>query len=61
VKDGLSKSKYASAEWEIRVVTTMYLPGGVVQYNIQVAKSDLVKKNLLFSNEGQLLKDNNTL
>ena len=61
VKDGLSKSKYAGAEWEIRVVTMMYLPGNVVQYNIQVAKSDLVKKNLLFSSEGQLLKDNNTL
>ena len=61
VKDGLSKSKYAGAEWEIRIVTESYLPGNVTQYTIQVAKSDLQKKNLLFSSEGQLLKDNATL
>ena len=61
VKDGLSKSMYASAEWEIRVVTELYLPGNVVQYQLLVAKSDLIKKNLLFSSEGQLLKDNKTL
>jgi hypothetical protein len=52
---------YASAEWEIRVVTELYLPGNVVQYQLLVAKSDLIKKNLLFSSEGQLLKDNKTL
>ena len=61
VKDGLSKSKYAGAEWEIREVTVKYLPGNVTQYQIQVAKNDVQKKNLLFSNDGQLLKDNNTL
>jgi hypothetical protein len=61
VKDGLSKSKYAGAEWEIRDVTVKYLPGNVTQYQIQVAKNDVQKKNLLFSNDGQLLKDNNTL
>jgi hypothetical protein len=61
VKDGLSKSKYAGAEWTIKSVVINYLPGNVTQYAIQVAKSDLQKKNLLFSSEGQLLKDNSTL
>src|SRR5579883_2345033 len=46
VKDGLSKSKYAGAEWEIKQVTVKYLPGGVTQYQVQVQKSDIQKKNL---------------
>ncbi|HVS97314.1 MAG TPA: PepSY-like domain-containing protein [Puia sp.] len=61
VKDGLSKSKYASAEWVIKTVTIYYNPGNVTQYGILVQKSDIQKKNLLFSSEGQLLKDNSTL
>jgi len=61
VKDGLSKSKYAGAEWEIRSVTVKYLPGNVMQYQVQVQKSDIQKKNLLFTAEGQLLEDRNTL
>jgi hypothetical protein len=61
VKDGLSKSKYADPDWEVRTVTTRYLPGNVVQYVINVYKSGLQKKNLLFSSSGQLLKDDNTL
>ena len=61
VKDGLSKSKYAGAEWEVRDVTMRFLPGNVVQYEIFVQKSGISKKNLLFSSEGQLLKDNSTI
>lgn len=62
VKDGLAKSKYANAtEWEVRSVTVRYLPGGATQYNILVAKNDIQKRNLLFSSDGQLLKDGNTL
>ena len=61
VKDGLSKSKYAGAEWEIRTVTVKYLPGNVTQYQVQVQKSDIQKKNLLFSTDGQLLEDRPTL
>ncbi len=61
VKDGLSKSKYADPDWEIRSVTTRYLPGNVIQYSILVYKSGLQKKNLLFSSMGQLLKDDSTL
>ncbi len=61
VKDGFSKSKYAGADWEIRDVSVRYQPGSTPQYIVQVAKSGVQKKNLLFSSEGQLLKDNNTL
>jgi hypothetical protein len=62
VKDGLAKSKYASAtEWEVRGVTVRYLPGGITQYIILVAKNDIQKRNLLFSSDGQLMKDGNTL
>lgn len=59
VKDGLSKSKYAT--WEVGTVTVNFLPGNVTQYGVFVSKSDLNRKNLLFSNDGQLLKDNTTL
>ena len=61
VKDGLSKSKYAGSEWAIKAVVIYYQPGNITQYGIQVSKSDLQKKNLLFSSDGQLLKDNSTL
>jgi len=59
VKDGLSKSKYA--DWELKSIYTIDLPEDKVQYRLQVVKSDLQKKNLLFSNDGQLLRDNITL
>jgi hypothetical protein len=59
VKDGLAKSKYA--DWKIRVAYILYLPGGVKQYHVPVVKTDLQKRNLLFSPEGQMLKDNITL
>jgi|SRR6185312_4101483 len=61
VKDGLSKSKYAASEWVIKTVTIYYNPGNVTQYGILVQKSDIQKKNLVFSSDGQLLKDNSTL
>jgi hypothetical protein len=59
VKDGLAKSKYA--DWEVKTVVTHYLPGDKEEYGIGVYKKGLNKKNLLFSSEGQLLKDNYTL
>ncbi len=59
VKDGHAKSKYA--EWAIEKSTKIELPGEKVQYRVLVKKSDLQKKNLLFSSEGRLLKDNITL
>jgi len=62
IKDGLAKSKYANAtEWEVRSVTVRYLPGSITQYIILVAKNDIQKRSLLFSNDGQLMKDGNTL
>ena len=59
VKDGLSKSKYA--DWKATDFYTRDLPGNKTQYRISVEKSDLQKKNLLFSSDGQLLKDSMTL
>ena len=59
IKDGYNKSKYA--EWKINTITRIDLPGEKIQYRVQAGKSDLQKKNLLFSNTGQLLKDNITL
>jgi Putative beta-lactamase-inhibitor-like, PepSY-like len=62
IKDGLAKSKYANpTEWEVRSVTVRYLPGNITQYIILVAKNDIQKRSLLFSNDGQLMKDGNTL
>ena len=61
VKDGLSKSLYASAEWEIRSVTVKYLPGSQTQYMLLVQKSDIQKRNLTFSADGVLVKDSKTL
>jgi hypothetical protein len=37
------------------------LPADVKQYRLRVAKSDIQQKNLLFNEEGKLLKDNLTL
>jgi len=59
VTDGLKKSKYA--DWKMGDVTLLELPGDKTQYVVNVVKSDLNKKNLLFSSEGQLLKDSITL
>ncbi len=59
VKDGLEKSKYA--DWETTAFYMISLPDEQTNYRILVKKSDIQKKNLLFNNEGKLLKDNITL
>ncbi len=59
VKDGLSKSKYS--EWEIEKAVKIELPESKVNYKLQVFKSDINKKNLLFDKSGKMLKDNRTL
>lgn len=59
VTDGLKKSKYA--DWEIEHMHKIELPNDKIQYRIEVSKSDLQKKNLLFNSEGRLLKDKITL
>jgi hypothetical protein len=60
VKDGLSKSKYA-VDWKVESVYERSLPGGIIQYHIEVYKSDIQRKNLLFSDAGRMLKDASTL
>ena len=61
VKDGLSKSKWADPDWKIGTVTVRYLPGDITQYNLFIYKNDITRRNLLFSSQGQLLKDGVTL
>lgn len=60
VKDGFSKSKYAG-EWTIFTVVVIYLPNNITQYGLRIGKGEISRKNLLFSSEGQLLKDGTTL
>jgi putative PepSY-like beta-lactamase-inhibitor len=59
VKDGWEKSKYA--DWDLNAVYSIELPDDVMQYRLQVSKSDIQKKNLLFNSDGKLLRDNITL
>ena len=60
VNEGYGKSKYAD-EWKIEAAYKIVLPNDQVQYRVLARKSDLQKKNILFSSEGRLLKDNMTL
>ena len=60
VKEGLQKSKYAT-DWKIKDVYKIAIPEDKIQYRLEVKKGDTQKKNLLFSSEGQLLKDNLTI
>jgi hypothetical protein len=59
ITDGFGKSKYA--DWSIKSVYKIDLPGDTTQYRLQAVKSDIQKKNLLFNSTGRLLKDNATL
>ncbi len=59
VKDGWEKSKYA--DWDLNNIYSIELPDNVMQYRLQVGKSDIQKKNLLFNSDGKLLRDNITL
>ena len=60
VNEGYNKSKYADA-WKIEAAYKIVLPNDKVHYRVLARKSDLQKKNILFSSEGRLLKDNMTL
>ena len=59
VKEGFEKSKYA--DWTIEKVHRIQLPGDEIQYRLMVGKTDLQKKNLVYSSKGRLLKDKITL
>jgi len=59
IRDGFEKSKYA--DWEVEKVHLISLPEGTTQYRLLVGKTDLQKKNLLYSSKGRLLKDKITI
>lgn len=61
VQDGYSKSLYADGDWKVSTVQVLYLPGNVVDYAVQVEKSQFQKKNLLFNSKGRLIKENAAL
>lgn len=61
VQDGFSKSLYADDDWKVSTVQVVYLPGNIVEYAVQVEKSQFQKKNLLFNNKGRLIKENAAL
>jgi hypothetical protein len=61
VQDGFSKSLYADGDWTVSTVEVLYLPGDVTQYAVQVEKSSIQKKNLLFNSKGRLIKENAAL
>ena len=56
IKDGLRKSKYRN--WRVRSSYVIYLPGEKTRYHVHVAKNDLRQKELVFTMQGQLMKDN---
>lgn len=56
VREGFSKSKYRN--WRVKSSYVIYLPGKKTRYNVHVAKNDLHQKALVFTMQGQLVKDN---
>ncbi|OQP67549.1 PepSY-like domain-containing protein [Niastella populi] len=60
VKDGFQKSKYAE-EWTIEKIYKLALREDKTQYRLEIEKSDIQKKNLLFDPTGRLLSDKMTL
>lgn len=59
VQDGFNKSKYL--DWKVDHSYLVDLPGGKHQYKLQVEKSPVAKRNLLFNERGRLLSDNLTM
>ena len=51
----------ADGDWKVSTVQVLYLPGDVVQYAVQVEKSQFQRKNLLFNSKGRLMKENAAL
>lgn len=54
VHDGFTKSKYA--DWKLSGVKMVFRPGGTF-YRVKTEKSDLLKKNLLFNEQGRLVEE----
>ncbi|HUB59629.1 MAG TPA: PepSY-like domain-containing protein [Puia sp.] len=61
VQDGFAKSLYADGDWRVTTVDVLYLPRDVTQYAVQVEKSSLQRRNLLFNSKGRLIKENAAL
>ena len=59
LKDGFKKSRYA--DWPIKEVVFVEERDKQAQYRVLVRKSELLKKNLYFSQSGQLLEEAITL
>lgn len=59
IQDGFNKSKYAG--WQVDHIFLVDLPGKVIQYKLQVQKSAVQKRNLLFNKRGRLISDNITM
>src|SRR4030095_6184339 len=59
VLDGFKKSKYS--DYEIKSARRIDLPKDKVQYRIEVEKTDINKRVLVFNSEGRLLKNNYSL
>ena len=59
LRDGLKKSKYA--DWPVKEVVLVEEKDKQPKHRVLVRKSDLLKKNLYFSQSGQLLEEAITL
>lgn len=59
VQVGFNKSKYVG--WQLDHVFLVNLPGNVTQYKLQVEKSAIQKRNLIFNKRGRLVSDNITM
>lgn len=59
VQDGFKKSKYA--ELPIQEVTQIEEKEKGTLYRVVVKKNDVLKKNLVFTKEGQLISDSGTI
>lgn len=58
VNKGFSKSEYA--DWEIMDLSIVKTPESDRQYKLTVAKNKINKRDLLFNEDGYLVKDNFT-
>lgn len=59
IQTGFNKSKYVG--WQLDHVYLVDLPGRTIQYKLQVEKSAVQKRNLVFNKRGRLVSDNITM
>lgn len=61
VRDGFSKSKYATTEWKVTEAVIVNAPNSAELYRVRVEKNELQRKYLYFDKTGRLVRDNITL